>query len=383
MIAPDSFKGSLNAIEVAESIERGVRRAYPEADTLKLPVGDGGEGTMDVLVAATGGEIRTLEVTGPLGNSVEASYGIMGDRETCVIEMASASGLHLVSPDNMDVLKATSYGTGELIRHALDEGFSCFVICIGGSATNDGGVGMLQAFGMKIYDEQNSEIGFGGGELHRVKTLDPSTLDHRISGCSFIIASDVQNPLIGPEGASHIFGPQKGATEADVAALDKGMSNWADCVLKTTGVKLHDRRGAGAAGGIGGAFQAFFPSDLQSGIDVVLDQIKLDAQLESADLVITGEGRVDHQTIFGKTPMGVAQRAQRLDIPTVIVAGSVGEGADILHDLGVIGIHSIINEPMTLEQAMENTSRLLENTAFQVTRSHFYKETVEKGGLHV
>lgn len=383
IIAPDSFKGSLSAIAVAKAIDRGIKNAFIEVETVLLPIGDGGEGTMETLVAATHGKIKKVLVKGPLNNQVEAAYGILGDGVTCVIEMASASGLHLVPEEKLSPLEATTYGTGELILQALNDGYSSFIVGLGGSATNDGGAGMLQALGMKILDVSGNEVGLGGGELHKASTLDFKNFDKRISQSSFVIASDVQNPLIGPEGASHIFGPQKGASLADVELLDRNLSSWADEILKVTGIKLHDRPGAGAAGGIGGAFQAFFPAEMRRGVDVVLDYIKLDTHLKDTDLVITGEGRVDHQTAFGKTPMGVAQRAHSKNVPTVILAGSVGKGTGVLHEFGVVSIHSIINRPMTLQESMENAAELLEDSAEQITRSYFLKNIHEKGRLFV
>jgi glycerate kinase len=383
ILAPDSFKGSLNAIGVAAAMDKGIKKAFSSAETVLLPIGDGGEGTMETLVAATGGTIKKMIVKGPLNNSVEAAYGILGDGKTCVIEMASASGLHLVPEGKLSPLKATTFGTGELIRQALDDGFTSFIIGLGGSATNDGGAGMLQALGLKILDAAGHEVGLGGGELHKVSSLDFGTFDARISKSHFVIASDVQNPLIGLEGASHIFGPQKGASSEDVKFLDQNLTRWADKILKATGIELHDRPGAGAAGGIGGAFQAFFPAEMRRGVDVVLDYIKLDEQLKNADLIITGEGRVDHQTAFGKTPLGVAQRANGKNVPTIILAGSVGQGTELLHDFGVISIHSIINKPMTLQESMENAAELIEDSTEQIVRSYFHQNVNEKGRLFV
>lgn len=373
IIAPDSFKGSLSAIAGAKAIDKGIKKVFAEAETVLLPIGDGGEGTMETLVAATGGKIKKVLVTGPMNNKIEAAYGVLGDGVTCVIEMASASGLHLVPEEKLSPLQATTYGTGELILEALDDGYSSFIIGLGGSATNDGGAGMLQALGMKLLGDSGDEIGFGGGELQKVNKIDLTGFDQRISQGRFIIASDVQNPLIGPEGASHIFGPQKGASPDEVELLDINLKKWADEILKATRVRLHDKPGAGAAGGIGGAFQAFFPVEMRRGVDVVLDYIGLDQELQGADLIITGEGKVDYQTAFGKTPLGVAQRANAKGVPTVILAGSVGKGTEVLHNFGVVSICSIINTPMSLKEAMENAAELLEESAEQVVRSYFHK----------
>ncbi|MCP2034250.1 glycerate kinase [Planomicrobium sp. HSC-17F08] len=379
IIAPDSFKGSLSAVEAAAAIAKGVRKAFSDVETVLLPIGDGGEGTMETLVAATGGKVKALSVTGPLGNRVEAAYGVLGDGKTCVIEMAAASGLHLVPEGELAPLKTTTFGTGELIRQALDDGFSSFIVGLGGSATNDGGAGMLQALGLRIFDNSGQEIGPGGGELQKASGLDFTNFDERISQSRFIIASDVENPLIGLDGASHVFGPQKGASPKDVEFLDRNLTNWADRIREATGMELHNQPGAGAAGGIGGAFQAFFPSELKRGIDVVLDYIGLDGHLQDADLVMTGEGKVDRQTAFGKTALGVAQRADGRNVPTIILAGSVGKGTDVLHNYGVVSVHSIINSPMTLQEAMQNAAELLGESAEQIVRTYFHRYTTKKG----
>jgi glycerate 2-kinase len=380
VIAPDSFKGSVSSVEAAVSIEKGIKKAFPNAQTILLPVGDGGEGTLETLVSATCGERVSVNVNGPLMQEIEAEYGILGDGKTCVIEMAKASGLSLISQSELNPLKTTTYGTGELIKRALNDGFKSFILALGGSATNDGGAGMLQALGLKILDESGKEITYGGAALSSAVSIDMSEFDDRISSCSFLIASDVQNPFIGPNGASAVFGPQKGATDEDVAVLDASLANWADVIERATGIHLHDMRGAGAAGGIGGAFQAFFPSIMKRGIDVVLEHIGFHQALNQTDLVITGEGKVDFQTASGKTPMGVAQAAFLKNIPTIILAGSIGKGTDTLYQFGVLSVHSIINKPMTLGEAMENAGELLEYSAEQVARSYFhvYKQNEEK-----
>lgn len=313
-------------------------------------------------------------MTGPLGNQVNASYGVLGDGITCVIEMATASGLHLVPNGQLSPLTTTTYGTGELIKHALDEGYKSFVIGLGGSATNDGGAGMLQALGMKLQNQKGEEIKFGGGELNNIHYINLSHFDQRIKECKFLIASDVQNPLIGPTGASHVFGPQKGATKEEVIILDENLMHWANMIEETTSITLHEKAGAGAAGGIGGAFQAFFPVEFQRGVDVVLDFIKLNEYLNDAHLVITGEGKVDSQTVYGKTPLGVAQRAKSKNVPTIIIAGSIGKGFESLYEHGVVSVNSIINCPMNLEEAMLHAGELLVSTTEQVVRTFFYNE---------
>lgn len=371
VIAPDSFKGSMSAREASLAIQRGIKKVLPEAETVLVPIGDGGEGTMDSLVAVTNGRKVEVTVTGPLREPVQAAYGILGDRQTCIIEMASASGLCLVPPDLRNPMITTTYGTGELIKKALDEGCKKFILAIGGSATNDGGIGMLQALGMQLLDAAGHPLGcLGGKELQQIAVIDDRGFDPRIAGCEFIIASDVQNPLVGQSGASHVFGPQKGATPEMVQALDRNMRDWADLVEAKTGIHLHDRPGAGAAGGIGGAFQAFFPSVTRRGIDIAIEYTKLGEKLSEAHLVFTGEGQIDSQTASGKTPMGVAQEAQKLGIPVFVLVGSIGKGIETLYQHGIHSIHSIINAPMTLQEAMERGSELLSLTAEQVFRTY-------------
>lgn len=373
MIAPDSFKGSISAFEASLAIEKGIKRSFPTAETITVPLADGGEGTMDTLVTTTNGVKVAVTVTGPLGNPVEAFYGILGDGKTCVIEMASASGLHLVPEQEQNPLITTTYGMGELIQHALEKGFRSFILALGGSATNDGGAGMLQALGMNILDKKKQKIGFGGGELSRVDQISLEHFDSRINESDFIIASDVENPLVGKNGASFVFGPQKGATEEIGRILDQNLVHWADKIEELTGVKLHKMPGAGAAGGIGGAFQAFFPSVTEKGAEVVMDYTKLRERLAGADLLITGEGQVDFQTAFGKTPMRAAETAKDMGIPTIIIAGSVGRDIESLYPYGVVSVHSIMTRPMTLTEAMRSASELLEHTSEQVCRTFFMK----------
>ncbi|WP_435172013.1 glycerate kinase [Paenibacillus glycanilyticus] len=367
VIAPDSFKGSLSAASAAEAIAQGIRRCVPDAGIVKLPIADGGEGTLDSLLAATGGERITVIVTGPLGASVSASYGII--EQTAVIEMAEASGLCLLTEEQRNPALTTTYGTGELIRHALDRGCRRFLLTVGGSATNDGGTGMLQALGMRLLNRQGNPVSPGGGSLADIATIDDSLWDPRIAESSFVIATDVQNPLIGEQGASSVFGPQKGASPETVDLLEHGMTAWADLIEAKTGIRLHERPGTGAAGGLCGAYLAFFPASVRRGIDVVLEHVRLEEHLDGADLVITGEGRIDHQTSSGKAPMGVSQLAKKHGVPAIALAGSVGSGIDVLHAEGISSVHSIMNTPMTLQEAMERAPILLEQSAEQVIRA--------------
>ncbi len=370
VIAPDSFKGSLRAIEAAKAIERGVKNALKTAETVLVPVADGGEGTMESLVASTNGHYVEVTVKGPLLTPVKAAYGILGDGETCVIEMASASGICLIDSTQLNPMAATTFGTGQLIKKALDDGLRKFILAIGGSATNDGGIGMLQALGMQLLDNDGIAVGNGGAELSRIVKIDDSKFDSRIACSEFIIATDVQNPLIGKKGASYVFGPQKGATIEMVRILDNNMSRWADLIETQTGIHLHDMPGAGAAGGIGGAFQAFFPSRTQRGIDIVIEYSKLADRLTKADCVFTGEGQIDFQTASGKTPMGVAEAARMKGIPVFALTGSIGHGIDVLYEHGITSIHSIVNAPMSLQEAITGAAELLEMTSEQVMRTY-------------
>ena len=369
IIAPDSFKGSMTAMEAAEAIGKGVKKAARDAEMLLVPVADGGEGTMDSLVAATGGRKAYVTVTGPLLEPVQAAYGILGDGETCVIEMASASGICLVEREKLNPLEATTYGTGELIKSALDDGLRKFILAIGGSATNDGGIGMLQALGLKVTVSSGKEAGLGAAAIGEITDFDESGFDPRIKDCEFLIASDVDNPLVGLRGASRVFGPQKGATAEMVELLDGYLSRWADLVERKKGIRLHDRPGAGAAGGIGGAFQAFFPSVTKRGIDIVIEYTRLAEKMAGADCVFTGEGQIDFQTASGKTPMGVAQEAKKKGVPVFALAGSVGGGIEELYPCGITSVHSIINAPLALEEAIRNGPVLLEQAAEQVMRT--------------
>ncbi|GLX70876.1 glycerate kinase [Paenibacillus glycanilyticus] len=367
VIAPDSFKGSLSAASAAEAIAAGVRRCLPDADIIQLPIADGGEGTLDSLLAAAGGERITLSVTGPLGKPVEASYGLV--RHTAVIEMAEASGLCLLTEGERNPALATTYGTGELIRHALDQGCRRFLLTVGGSATNDGGTGMLQALGMRLLNRDGRSVLPGGGHLAEIVAIDDSYWDTRVAESSFVIATDVQNPFVGEQGASRIFSQQKGASPEMIEQMEVGMASWADLIEARTGTRLHDRPGAGAAGGLCGAYLAFFPASISRGIDVVLEHVRMKEHLTGADLVLTGEGRIDHQTASGKAPMGVAQLASQHGVPTIALAGSVGPGIEALYAEGICSVHSIMQSTISLQEAIEQASDLLEQTAEQVVRT--------------
>ncbi|MEM6052544.1 glycerate kinase [Erwinia sp. P7711] len=356
VIAPDSYKESLSAQQVATQIELGFREIFPDAHYVKLPVADGGEGTVEAMVAATSGKIIRLEVTGPLGEPVNAFYGLSGDESCAYIEMAAASGLELVPAARRDPLVTTSWGTGELIRSALDKGVKHFIIGIGGSATNDGGAGMVQALGAQLLDKQGRQIGYGGGQLPELVSIDMSQFDPRIAQCRFEVACDVTNPLLGKEGASAIFGPQKGATAELVEQLDRALAHYAEVIHRELDIDVLTIAGGGAAGGMGVALHAFCQAELRRGIEIVTEALGLDELVRDASLVITGEGRIDSQTIHGKVPIGVAKVAKRYNKPVIGIAGSLTPDVGVVHQHGLDAVFSVIYTICTLEEALDNAA---------------------------
>jgi glycerate 2-kinase len=368
VVAPDSFKGSLSAKEVADNIKVGIARVYKDIDVQCIPMADGGEGTVQALVDATDGRTIFVKVKGPLMQEVEAFYGILGDGETAVIEMAAASGLPLVAADQRNPMITTTYGTGELIKHALDNDCRHIIIGIGGSATNDGGIGMAKALGVKFLDQEGLDIGHGGGSLSKLYNIDISEMDKRIKDCKITVACDVDNPLCGPRGATFTFGPQKGAGEEMLEILDKNLEHYAEIIKTTLGVDIKDCPGSGAAGGLGGGLMAFMNIKLQKGIDIVIETLKLEKYIEDADLVITGEGMMDYQTQYGKTPYGVAKIAKKYDIPVVAIVGQIGKDANVLYDMGIDSIFSIVDGVITLENALANSAKLMQNAAERIMR---------------
>ena len=383
VVAPDSFKGSLSAFEVAKAIQRGIKNVDETIETVIVPMADGGEGTVQSLIDASGGRIIELMVHDPLFREINSFYGIMGDGVTAVIEMAAASGLPLLTAAERNPLKTTTFGTGELIKDALNRGCQKFIIGLGGSATNDGGCGMAQALGVKFFDENDIEVGMGGGELLKIKTIDISGIDNRIKSAEFLAACDVDNPLCGEKGASAVYGPQKGATEADVITLDKGLEHFAQLVKQHLNLDIKDVAGAGAAGGLGAGVMIFLQARLKRGIEIVTQTTNLSEKMSGADLVITGEGRIDFQTAFGKTSFGVAQIAKEKNIPVIAIAGSLGEGYKSLYEKGFDGIYSIMNESMSLNYAIKNAALLLENLAENVLRNWINKKATESIALNL
>ncbi|HET8732248.1 MAG TPA: glycerate kinase [Anaeromyxobacteraceae bacterium] len=360
VVAPDSFKGSLSAVDAARAMERGVLAAWPDAEVEKVPIADGGEGTVEAMVMATGGRFEHRTVRGPLGEPVPARWGVLGDGATAVIEMAAASGLPLVPPGRRDPRVTSTFGTGELVLAALEAGFRRLVLGIGGSATNDGGTGLARALGVRFLDEAGRALPEGGASLSALARIDLSGLDPRIAAAEVLVACDVDNPLTGPRGASAIYGPQKGATAAMVAELDAALARLAEVATRTTGRDVAGQPGAGAAGGLGAGLLFFTPARLVPGVDLVLDAARFDARVRGAHLVLTGEGRTDAQTAMGKAPVGVARVARRHGVPVHLVSGSLGPGADAVHAHGIDRIAAAAPPGMPVEEAMARASELLE-----------------------
>ncbi|HHY42160.1 MAG TPA: glycerate kinase [Thermoanaerobacterales bacterium] len=376
IVAPDSFKGSLSSIQAANAIEKGIMKAarncQEPVEVIKVPMADGGEGTVEAVISAVGGDIISTKVIDPLGREIDSFFGILPDN-TAIIEMAAASGLNLLSKEELNPMKTTSYGTGQLIKAALDTGCTNIILGIGGSATNDGGAGMCQALGIKFLDSQGKEIGFGGGELNKIESIDTSGIDPRIANTSLTVASDVQNVLTGRNGASAVYGPQKGATPEMVEILDNNLLHFAQIIKKYVGIDILNLPGSGAAGGLGGALMAFFNSKFRPGIEVVMELTQFEEKIKDATLVFTGEGSTDYQTLYGKVPFGIAKLASKYKIPVICVSGALGCGYEDLYDVGIEALFSIVNRPMSLEEAMAKGEKLLEKAATNVLNVHLIK----------
>ena len=368
VIAPDSYKGCLSALEVAKAMERGVLSVFPSAEVRKIPIADGGEGTVAALVTATNGQLRQTEVTDPLGNKIIAHWGVLGDGRTAVIEMAAASGLPLVPKEKRDPRVTTTYGTGELIKAALAEGLAKIIIGIGGSATNDGGTGMARALGVRFLDAAGQEVAAGGGSLAEICQIDTTGLDPRLKNTEIVVACDVDNPLCGTRGASAVFGPQKGATPEMVQQLDAGLAKYASCARQATGRDVAEKAGAGAAGGLGAGLMFFTPAQLKPGVEIVLDAVGFSDIVRDADFVITGEGRTDFQTAFGKAPVGVAKVAKTHGAPVFCISGGLGDGAEDVLAQGIDAVMSICDRPLSLEECMAAGAQLIEPAAARLCR---------------
>lgn len=360
MIATDSFKGSATTLEVGRYIEKGIKRVSPNVNIIQIPVADGGEGTVDALVIGCHGEYQFVDVTGPLGNKVHAKFGIIHDN-IAVIEMAEASGLTLLEDGKKDVFNATTYGTGELIRSALDFGVKEIYIGIGGSATNDGGVGMAQALGASFRDKDGNEVPRGAIGLGLIEQIDLSELDWRINDVKISVLSDVTNPLCGKNGASYIYGPQKGASDQDTETLDQLLYHYGEKIEQLLEINIFDEKGAGAAGGLGAGLMVFCNAQLFSGINKILSILGIESNLKDADLVITGEGRMDSQSLNGKAPIGIAQLAKKYQLPVIAIVGSSGEDLSQIYELGIDLVLDIINQPMELSYAIQEAEKLIMN----------------------
>lgn len=369
VIAPDSFKESLTAKQVCQAIEDGLRRVWPHAEYAQVPVADGGEGTVQSLIDATQGELIEISVAGPLKTPVNAFYGRLGgdNHTTAIIEMAAASGLHHVKPEQRDPKQTSSFGTGELILHALDNGATKLILGLGGSATNDGGMGMLEALGVRFLDNAQNLINGNGIGLTKIQTIDISKLDPRLADCEIEIACDVDNPLCGEHGATATFGKQKGATPEDTQLLDQALNHYADLIESQLGKSVKNIPGAGAAGGLGAAFLGFTSATLKPGIEIVLETLEIEKHLIGANLVITGEGRIDWQSAHGKTPVGVAKAAKQYDIPVIALAGCLGDNYQEVYKYGIDAVFAAIPRPFDLATAFAeaeiNMSNLAENVA--------------------
>jgi glycerate kinase len=366
IIAPDSFKGSVSSVGAADAIKEGFEKEG-FSNIVCVPMADGGEGTVEAMIAATGGKIIHLKAKGPMGEEVGAFYGIMGDNKTAVIEMAAASGLPLVK-GGKNPLAATTYGTGQLMADASDKGCTKLILGIGGSATNDGGTGMARALGIRFLDENGKDLPEGGGALINLAQIDMSGFDTRFNSIDIEVACDVDNPLCGENGASAVYGPQKGATPGMVKQLDAALLNLAAVVKSDLGKEILSLPGSGAAGGLGGGLVAFASAKLKKGIDIIMDAAGMDALIKTADLVITGEGQTDFQTAFGKVPAGIASLCKKHGKPLVCISGGLGENYEALYDIGITSIFSICDRPMSLDYAMENACELLTNLSRSVAR---------------
>lgn len=368
VVAPDSFKESMTAKEVCDAMEKGIKKADSAAEVIKVPMADGGEGTVNSLVDATHGQRVIVEVTGPLGNKISAYYGILGNGITAVIEMAKASGLEIVEKKKRNPMITTTFGTGELIRDALDHNVKEIIIGLGGSSTNDGGSGMAQTLGAKLLDQNNHQIPFGGGNLDKLDKIDISNLDSRLQDVKIILASDVTNLLIGKEGASRVFGLQKGATPEMVEKLENNLQHYAKIVKRDLNKDVASVSGAGAAGGLGAGLMAFTTCEMRQGVDLAIEVTKLEDKIRDTDYVFTGEGGTDFQTKFGKTPYGVAKLGKKYHKPVISLAGYLGEGIDSLYSEGFTAIFGIIPGACDLSAALKNGPSNVARTTENIVR---------------
>lgn len=370
IVGMDSFKGSLSSVGANQSVEKGIKHIYPDAAVKSFTMADGGEGTVETLVDGMQGNLIETTVTGPLGTPIQSSFGFVKEEQLAIIEIATACGLTLLNKEELDPTMTTTYGVGELIDHAFNEGARKFIIGLGGSATNDGGVGMLQAMGYEFFDSQGQEIRFGGGSLSEIHTIKPSSKSEKYKDCKFRVACDVSNVLYGEKGATYVFGPQKGADSEMLKTLDAGLKHYAEQTLREMNIDITTVEGGGAAGGLGAAFHGYLNGHLESGVELIMDVLGVEEELKTADLVITGEGQLDAQTSMGKVPAGMAGLAGKYDIPIIAIGGSLTEDAYELNQHGIDAVFSIQSTPVSIEEAMESerTKINIEKTVEQVMR---------------
>jgi len=375
VIAPDSFKDSLSALGVAQAIARAWQEVFPEAETILCPMADGGEGTLEAVLEVCKGQWREKTVVGPLGKPVQAKWGWLEQQKIAMIEMAQASGIQLVPPSERDACQSTTFGTGQLILDALDAGAKDIILTVGGSATNDGGTGLLSALGAVLLDVNQNALPAGGLTLRNLSKIDLTDFDSRIKQTRFLLAADVTNPLCGPNGASYIFGPQKGATPAQVQLLDQALAHFADVSAQLLGFDKRDEAGSGAAGGLGFAAKSYLNAEFKAGVEVVAELNQLAHKISSADWVITGEGKFDQQTLNGKTVLGVSRVAKTHNVPVIVIAGTLGEGYQALYEHGVTAAFSLTNGPITLEQACEQAAELIFERTIDIARLIQFNQT--------
>ncbi|HHP5049273.1 TPA: glycerate kinase [Acinetobacter baumannii] len=375
VIAPDSFKDSLSALKVAQAIAQGWQAVFPDAETILCPMADGGEATIEAVLEVCDGQWREKTVVGPLGQPVQAKWGWLEKQKIAMIEMAQASGIQLVPPFERDACQSTTFGTGQLILDALEAGAKDIILTVGGSATNDGGTGLLSALGAVLLDANQKVLPAGGLALSHLSKIDLTHFDSRIQHTRFLLAADVTNPLCGPNGASHIFGPQKGASPAQVQLLDAALAHFADVSLKLLGFDKRDEAGSGAAGGLGFAAKSYLNADFKAGVKVVAELNQLEHKISNADWVMTGEGKFDQQTLSGKTVFGVSQIAKAHNVPVIVIAGTLGEGYQALYEHGVSAAFSLANGPITLEHACEHAAELIYERTVDIARLIQFSQT--------
>ncbi|MBC8768523.1 glycerate kinase [Arenibacter sp. BSSL-BM3] len=363
VIAPDSFKECLSAMEVAANIAIGVRKVMPAAIIHEIPISDGGEGVLEAIMAGAGGTRVSVSVLDPLKRQIKAEYGILNDNKTAVIEMAKASGLELLKEVEKNPLTTSTYGTGQLIKDALEKGCNKIIVGIGGSATNDGGAGMIRALGAKFLNDKGKEINEGGGSLNELHTIDLSNFDNKIQHCEVVVACDVSNPLTGINGASMVYGGQKGGNKEDLKLLDRNLAHYAKIIKTTVGFDISDTPGAGAAGGTGAGLMAFLGGSLVNGIGLILETLKIEEYIKQADVVFTGEGKIDEQTLHGKTISGIAKMAKKHNVPVIVITGKIGDNIDGIYNIGVSAVYSIVNQPMELKEAIRQAPKLIQDCA--------------------